>query len=220
MTGGRYNLTLFCQLFWIVVAAFLAFQITFWLSVPVLRGSYIINKDTKAWACLMEEQQSGAMHQRSKKNNMLAMAFPMLIIIWITWHWFSAKRFLAGICPRGRTSCMGKYRRNVLTLGNTYLLLMALSCCRVAGTPLALLSSQMSPTAQFWIWNISATLWGEGAYLLLPWLLAVPQASSPNLQLAGPQASSPAALQPTGFYVRKPALQPRPEYGNSWKDSM
>ena len=139
----------------------------------------------------------------SEKLNVISLVQPTLIVVFISWQRFSAKRFLRGLCPGGRMSCIGKFSRNVLSLESSYWLLMALCCSRAAGTLVDYCASQLSPTAHFWLWNSTATLWGEVGWLLLPWFLAPPQSSSSSVTVSQ-------------FYVRKPALQPRPEKGTSF----
>ena len=124
------------------------------------------------------------------------MVFPLLIIFYIAWQRFQANRFVSGLCPLGRMYCIGAYRRNVLNLKQTFLLIIANCCCRVSGNILAMLTSHLSPKAFFWAWNCTAFLWGEAFYLVLPFLLSLPDPGS--------------TLVFSHFYVRKPGLlQPR-----------
>ena len=198
MISGQYNLALFVQLFWLVVSAFLAAQFTLWPIALLLRGQYILPEGTKGRTCLMEEPQGSHFSPDGHKQILINNAFPMLIIVWITWQMFSTKRFMSGLCPRGRMACVGKYRRNVLTLQGTYFILIANCFCRITGFVMAHYASQLSPFAQFWIWNTTAALWGEGAYLVLPWLLVAPVSDRSSAPLSN-------------FYVTKPVLQPRPQ---------
>jgi hypothetical protein len=203
VSGGQYNLSLFVKLFWLVVTAFLAVSLFNWPISFLIRGIYVLPKGTKGRACLLEEQQYMGVRRESEKTNMMNLVQPTLIIVFMSWQRFSAKRFMRGLCPRGRMSCVGKFRRNVLSLESSYRLLMALCCSRAGGTLLAYYASQLSPTAHFWLWNTTATIWGEVGWMVLPWLLAAPQSIS---------SSAPVSQ----FYVRKPVLQPRPENGVSW----
>ena len=205
MAGGQYNLSLFVKLFWLVLATFLAIHLFNWPGSFLLRGNYVFPKGTKGRACLLEEQQyigEGA-KRRSEKMIMMNLGQTTLIIVFMSWQRFSANRFMRGLCPSGRMSCVGKFRRNVLSLESSYRLLTAICCSRAAGTLLGFYASQLSPTAHYWVWNTTATLWGEGGWLLLPWFLAPPQSSSRSVQVSQ-------------FYVRKPAMQPRPENGMDW----
>ena len=195
---GRYNLALFAKLFWLVVAAFLTVQLTLWPIGLLLRGKYILPEGTKGRTCLMEEPQGSDISPDGHKQILINNSFPTLIIVWITWQRFSTKRFMSGLCPRGRMACVGKYRRNILTLQGTYFILIANCFCRSTGFVMAHYASQLSPFAKFWMWNTTAAFWGEGAYLVLPWLLAAP-------------ASDSSSVPHSNFYVTKPVLQPRTE---------
>ena len=85
-----------------------------------------------------------------------------------------------------------------------YIFLIINSFCRSTGTILVPYARQMSPAANFWIWNSTATIWGEVAYLLLPLLLNAPESGNSTEPLAN-------------FYVRKPARQPRPQNGMAFQ---
>ena len=207
MAEGKYNLSLFVKLFWLALATFLATSLFNWPISFLLKGIYVLAKGTKGRICLLEEQQSIGMDDErdSEKMNMLLLAHPTIVVVFVSWQRFSAKCFMRGLCPRGRMSCIGKYSRNVLSLESSYWLLMAICCSRAAGTLLQLFVQylQLSPRTHFWVWNSTATIWGEGGWLLLPWFMAPPQSSSSSITVSQ-------------FYVRKPALQPRPENGGSW----
>ena len=167
----------------------------------------MLPKGQKGRACLMEENRNEFFYTESKKTNMVNQAFILLIIIYTTWIGFSTKRFISGLCPRGRMWCMGRYRRNVLTLEGTYLFLIANMFYRVVSAIATHYATQLSPAVHFWTWNINAGLWGELSYLLLPWLLKLP-----------PPSRNP--IPASQFYVRKPALQPRPANGISWRGKI
>ena len=207
MTSGQTNLALFVQLFWLVVSAFLAVVLTVWPISFFLKGEYILPKGGKGRACLIEEHRNGFVHNQSQTVNMMSLSFNLLGLVILLYLRNTVKRFISGICPRGRMSCMGKYRRNVLTLDTTYLYLMAGMFYRVASPVLAHYGRQISPAVHFWLWNTTAGLWGEGLYLLLPWLLTVPESTN-------------RAVTVSNFYVRKPAVLPRPENGKSWGETL
>ena len=114
-------------------------------------------------------------------------------------------------CPLGRMSCIGRYRRNVLTLKQTMAWVVLWCLSGIADICLQALfihhKDQWSRETLFWIWNAKGFLANEGLHILIPFALSVPTDG-------GSKTSSS-----TGFYVRKPSvLVPRRPTGQAfWK---
>ena len=105
-------------------------------------------------------------------------------------------------CPLGKMSCIGRFRRNVLTLKQTVVLLLVFCLSDIADVFLQTLFSwyqeQWSRETLFWIWNTRGFVTIEGLNILIPFALSVPS--------EGDSQNSSS----TDFYVRKPALlEPR-----------
>ena len=114
-------------------------------------------------------------------------------------------------CPLGRMSCIGRYRRNVLTLKQTMAWVVLWCLSGIADICLQALfviyQEQWSSETLFWIWNTKGFVNFEGLHILIPFTLSVP----PD---GGSENSSS-----TGFYVHKPSiLVPRRPAGEAfWK---
>ena len=101
-------------------------------------------------------------------------------------------------CPLGKMSCIGRFRRNVLTLKQTVVLLLVFCLSDIADVFLQTLFSwyqeQWSRETLFWIWNLRGFVTIEGLNILIPFALSVPSEG-------GSQNSSSIE-----FYVRKPSV--------------
>ena len=65
--------------------------------------------------------------QFEKENNkyvMFAVAFGFIGLVIVKYYNFRVTRFLSGFCPQGRLSCIGVYKRNVISLSDTSNLLI------------------------------------------------------------------------------------------------
>ena len=116
-------------------------------------------------------------------------------------------------CPLGKMNCIGRYRRNVLTLKQTTALLLLFCLRGIVDICLQALfvhyKEQWSSETLFWMWNTKGFLTIEGLHILIPFALTVPTEG-------GSQNSSSIE-----FYVRKPSvLVPRRPMGEAfWKPS-
>ena len=109
---------------------------------------------------------------------------------------------MKGFCPRKRMSCIGVYKRNVISLQTTIHWLMfwtlAVLVEYVLCTLLTVHGEYFSPQTAFWIWNVKDFLLNEGLHFVLPALLEVPERLDRK------------KMGRNTFYVRKPGiLEPR-----------
>ena len=99
-------------------------------------------------------------------------------------------------CPLGRRSCIGLYRRNVLSLKQTlaWVLLWCLSGIVDIGLQAVFIFYKEEWTSEtiFWIWNIKGAASNELFHILIPFALSVPTDE-------GSEDSS-------DFYVQKPSV--------------
>ena len=116
---------------------------------------------------------------------------------------------MRSFCPLGRRSCIGRYRRNVLTLKQTmaWVLLWCLSgivdiCLQ---TVFIFYKEEWTSETIFWIWNIKGAASNEVFHILIPFALSVPTDE-------GSENSS-------DFYVEKPSiLVPRRPFKESLRN--
>ena len=109
---------------------------------------------------------------------------------------------MKGFCPRKRMSCIGVYKRNVISLQTTIHWLMfwtlAVLVEYVLCTLLTVHGDVFSPQTAFWIWNVKDFLLNDGLHFVLPALLEVPERLDRK------------KMGRNTFYVRKPGiLEPR-----------
>ena len=81
-------------------------------------------------------------------------------------------------CPLGRQSCIGRYRRNVLTLKQTMAWVLLWCVSGIVDICLQALfifyKEEWSSETIFWIWNIKGAAWNEVFHILIPFALSVP----------------------------------------------
>ena len=114
---------------------------------------------------------------------------------------------MRGYCPLGKMSCIGRYRRNVLSLKQT--MYWTLLWCLSGVVDICLESlfihykDEWSRETLFLIWNTKGFLCNEGLHMIIPLALSVPEdQTSGNLD--------------NTFYVRKPiVLIPRRPLGQN-----
>ena len=193
--NGQANLLLFNQLYWLVVLSFLAFVFGVSFGPNILKGDYILHNTNRARACLL-----GQMPQFSSENHTTKKAIGTTLVMLLFCRMILSKwqvsSFMRRLCPNGRFSCVGKFKRNVIDIKETFLWLVmwcfaSFICCLSVDYGRNVLSVQ----AQFWIWNTSEFLCYEGLHFFLPFLLSLPC-----------QGRQPAAK--SEFYVRKPSFEP------------
>ena len=133
------------------------------------------------------------------------MSLPLLVFLAI-WHfrtkvfspkkfssvkdsciYFQVRRFICSYCPLGKMSCIGRYRRNVLSLKQTmaWVLLWCLSGVADIGLETIFIryKEEWSRDTLFWIWNIKGFLANEGFHMLIPLALSIPsEQGSENLK--------------------------------------
>ena len=128
------------------------------------------------------------------------LILPFIGIFMTAYFNWRVKRFMVLHCPRNRMSCIGLFKRNVLNIRQT--LSLFYTCCLscVVGAVLQIVfileKDTFSQTSRFWIWNIKELFFNDVWFLVFPFLLEVP-------------SNIPDGSKSRGFYVSKPALEPR-----------
>ena len=107
------NLGLFCQLYWVVVAGFLVFSFANGFGVNMIKGNYILQDLNRGQACLL-----GNIPDHSVKVQYTKKAITYVLIasafIRLVYFKFKVKRFITGLCPNGKMSCLGILRETWL----------------------------------------------------------------------------------------------------------
>ena len=194
--NGRPNLGLFSQLYWIVVCSFVTLGFAMAPGGNLLKGNFALQDMNRGKACLLGDMPEHLSKSQFKYKG-VARAFCVILAVRTTFQLRQLRLFISQLCPNKRMSCLGKYRRNVISLRQTYwwvlwwCVAMTASCLSVDyGQP------YLSARAQFWIWNISGIIGYEGVHFILPFFLDVP------IEMERRSSS-------VKFYVQEPVLEPR-----------
>ena len=194
VSGGRPSLVLFHQLYWTISLAFFVIMILLHPVVPILRGTF--QETTQARICLLLPLNNNF---NVIKGQMQSLVFPCLTEVYNRYWLRKVRRLVEGLCPNGRMSCVGSYRRNLLPLEETskYLTYWAVYAA-VEGTIVItyMTTNFLQPSAYFWLHFALGFAFIEVYHgVVIPLRMEVP--------------ALPAPRGLPGFYVRAPLLQPR-----------
>ena len=116
---GKPNLKLFNQLYWV---AFLSY---FAMTTFIMPGSHIIRGQfpeatKKGQICLLAETSTADSPPTNQKGLLIEAAFTTLSVIIILDSNRRVCRLLTAICPNRTYSCIGRYRRNLMSMKETF----------------------------------------------------------------------------------------------------
>ena len=145
---------------------------------------------------------SASYESETYKLKMFRLFFSLLLFSIIFYFRLRVKSFMKGLCPKKHMSCIGVYKRNVISLQTTMHWLMFWTVAMLLEYTLCTLltvhGDVFSPQTAFWIWNVKCFLLNEGLHFVLPALLEVPDRLERK------------KMGRNTFYVRKPGiLEPR-----------
>ena len=106
------------------------------------------------------------------------IGLPVLELLWIFWFKWRVARFMRDLCPRNKRSCIGVYRRNVITFNQTFNFM--LFWCFYSSFDFLLQSNLWkldgiySRTTLFWIWNAKGFIFTDLLQFFLPFTLYIP----------------------------------------------
>ena len=204
MREGRPDLRLLHQLYWIIVSAELLVVYTVFPGAQIIQGTFP-SETVPGRVCLLLQTTSGSSafyESETYKLKMFRLFFSLLLISIIFYFRLRVKNFMKGFCPKKQMSCIGVYKRNVISLQTTIHWLMfwtlAVLVEYVLCTLLTVHGDVFSPQTAFWIWNVKCFLLNEGLHFVLPALLELPDRLDRK------------KMGRNTFYVRKPGiLEPR-----------
>ena len=136
-----------------------------------------------------------------RERRLVAVSFYCLDLFVLVYFSSRVNKFLRGLCPNGRMSCIGNYKRNVLDFVQTFYLVLVgvlFSIFKIV-TILVIVdnSFHLPKKTTFWIWNLVEIVCNEGFYFFtIPFLIVV----RPSYQARNKPASQ--------FYVRRPIVEP------------
>ena len=98
-------------------------------------------------------------------------------------------RFMKGICSNNRMSCIGVYRRNVLSFNQTFYFMLFWVCSAIIDlilqTGLTYSEKYYSRNKLFWIWNTKGFALNELLLLVIPFALNIPLQQKTNVNKSG-----------------------------------
>ena len=205
---GRPDLRLFHQLYWIIVSSELLVVYIVFPGASLIQGAFPSETVPGRVCLLLQTTSSGGntfYESETYKLNMFRLFFPLLNISIIIYLRSRVKRFMSGLCPRKQMSCIGVYKRNVISLQTTisWLIIWDISSFLEFGLEnlMAVQGHSLPRQVVFWIWNAKGFVFNEGLHFLLPSLLEVPNDSFDERKKTE-----------NAFYARKPgSLEPRRE---------
>jgi hypothetical protein len=195
------NLRLFHQLFWTVLTTFILVILVIFPTSHQLKGIYPEGTRRGKMCLMLDFPEDYDFVHEGLKLRMFNIILPLLGMVAVTLLNMRVKRFLSGHCPRKRMSCIGVYRRNVITYSQTTPLVLC-GCISIFLDALLVFlvelnSQSWSKQRIFWLWNIKG-LTMDFVTLMLPIVMFV----TPLEEIVN--------SSPVEFYVRKPvSLEPR-----------
>ena len=170
---GRPELLLYNQLYWTVLGAFFITGIILFPIIMIANGTFgdtILGK-----VCLLEPLNLREAFVAESRGRLITLANLAITEFYNQWLAWKVRRLLRGLCPNKRMSCIGNYRRNLMSLGENsrYLSLWNAFCFLDS---FILLFLKLSPSAMFWTQNIlSFIVLDVFQGLVIPLRMEVPQ---------------------------------------------
>jgi hypothetical protein len=130
-----------------------------------------------------------------KPRRLLTFMSSFLFTFRILYDRLRGKKFLKELCPGGKMSSIGLYRRNVVTLNGTFWWFLCLMFFQVLSLLIADIGIDFFSAKQiFWIWNVTSTIGYECFHLVIPIFLEIP---------------NQGCFTKREFYVRKNVPEPK-----------
>ena len=121
--NGQLNLKLFSQLYWLITLSFLVLAIS--LDQPMYLKGQFPQGSVRGTICLLTPIDN----EPHKKNLVLVyginLIYGFISTVYVFYLAFRCIRFTKTMCPGKKMSCIGKYKRNVLSYGDTVALSVA-----------------------------------------------------------------------------------------------
>ena len=158
LVHGRPNLKLFNQLFWIVVCAFIMVSYSGFPLPFLVKGSYPESSNAGK-ICLLRDINDENLKDLDNYRFEL-IQFNAFFVTWFLSKYASYRvsRFLKGCCPRKKMSCIGVYKRNVLTFLETSKLLDLMLVFNYINPIFMVFIKVQGPLLTkesiFWAWNL------------------------------------------------------------------
>ena len=118
--GGRLNIKLFNQIYWVVWTFFLLLYYTVYPVSQTLLGMFPQDVRKGRICLLLDIDKNDSQYQeKTEKVVLISLAFCGIMLFVVRYMTWRVNRFIRGVCPRRKMSCIGAYRRNILTFQQT-----------------------------------------------------------------------------------------------------
>ena len=193
---GRPDLKLLNQLFWLIMGSYTVFVlfIVFNFYRTIILTKTFVSSSNMA-ICLMVDGKED--RDLEAGFRVIGPAFRFVQFSVMSYLYSMVNGYLKGLCPDEKMSCIGKYRRNVMSLTDTFWLSQILMTSGILEDILQALFTYLevyfSKESIFVIWNITNFISKEGLFLILPIFISKPNTAIIN-------------NKETPFYIRPPTI--------------
>jgi hypothetical protein len=200
---GSLNLRLFHQLYWVIVCSFLLVGHGVFSLPHLIDGTF--QGTLSGQICLLQDISDDEVFKIvNLKRDLIRSVFPLIALVGVKYLSWRVKQFVSGLCPGGKMSCIGIYKRNVIKYHYTtqllYFYIFDAIFYSVLSRTITYLGNTYSNTTIFWIWNTYGVFF-DILVFFLPFSFVLPDGN-----ISENRASA--------FYVRKPSpiLDPRRQF--------
>ena len=196
---GKPDLRLLNQLYWLIVLSFTTVNIfiIFYFYQTIIITENFVSSSPMA-ICLMVNGKEDS----EKKDGLSGIRPAFLFIQYACMSYLnmSLNRFLKGHCPGRKMSCIGKRRRNVVSLKETFWLIHMIMLSGFLDDTLEsvfmYLKIFLSQKSIFLLWSFINFISKEGLYLILPMLVEKPSIEKRNAKNIPFYTRAPKVLEP------------------------
>ena len=212
VTKGKPELRLFCQLYLVVVAAFVTLGMVRYPLLSMIQGTF--EQTTTARVCLCETLQT---EEKNISGRIKSLVYPILAEVCNQYLSWRCRVYIDGVCPNKQMSCIGKYRRNLTSFAETsfYVSCWAGYSILVEGfvIVIAMIVSKpgLTSTVVFWIHNFLAFAFVDIFHgLYIPLSMTLPSTSPRGMRSKSHKSeeSAPIALEPRRWWTSPPSIAP------------
>ena len=192
VSQGKPRIQLFNQLYWIIFCCYFTIGLFYSPILSFFRGSFKESFHGQVCLCV-------PLVKDSVQLTFSSLIPPIVFMFFIQYYWYKVKQYLTILCPKRQMACMGKYRRNMLTMEE---ISRYISYYSVYNVIVVLLRNPNLPP-QLIFWTQTAPLQTSN-FILLGIFLPL------KILLTTPWEEKNHQAATKDFYVRKPEmLSPR-----------
>ena len=196
---GRPHLKLLNQLFWLIMGSYTAFVlfIVFNFYRTIILTETFVSSSNMAICLMVDGKEDRDLEARFR---IIGPAFRFGQFFVMSYLYRMLNKFLEGLCPEKKMSCIGKYKRNVISLKETFWLSQIIMTSGISDDILQVVFTYLevyfSKESIFVIWNITNFISKEGLFLIFPIIISTPNKDVKNYKATSFYLRSPTVLLP------------------------